>query len=117
MKIIVIGPDTFTDYKAYRDTMEKLTIKLNHFTLLVASHKNGTDKLTSRWTGENLIPYMVYHHDSDNKDKRARRLEINTLMARDGNALIAFDDGLCPFVKDIIGKAKKAGLIVKVVRI
>lgn len=116
-RIIVCGTRTFTDYELFSKKMNKLVSKLKNIYLLIGDAK-GVDRMASRWAFEHMWSYSIWRAKWDKYGNAAGPLR-NQKMAEKGNAkaCIAFWNGKSPGTKDMIKRAKKAGLTVKVVRI
>ena len=138
MRIIIAGSRSFKDYKLLNQTMNKLTEKLEKVVILVGGAE-GADALGERWASDKLRPdphkyaspkkvranmkkynqkighYEVYRADWTKNGKAAGPIR-NSKMVKSAKALVAFWDGKSPGTKDVIQKAKKAGLSVRVIR-
>jgi len=109
MRIIITGSKTFSDYKFLAKTLDDLTVKLDQI-VVVSSHAEGAEKLGEKWAMENMFTYIIHH-----TTKKHPQTEINQEMVNDADALVVFGKGFESV--DLISKAKKKGLKVKVVKV
>lgn len=116
MKIIVCGTRTFNYYLLLKRTLDKLTAKLKRITIITGAAK-GADALAERWARENWRVVIRFHADWQKHGKKAgpiRNQEMIEYMNGKG-ACIGFWDGKSAGTKDILERAKKNDLRVKII--
>lgn len=117
MKLIVCGSRSFTDYTLLTLWLDKLTQKTDRTKLVILSgHAKGADQLGERWCRENLIAYQVWRPEYRDEHDREAPLRRNSDMVASATHLVAFWDGASRGTADVVAKAHKAGLKVKVIR-
>lgn len=117
MRVIVAGSREFTDYALLKKELNRLTKKLDKKKLIVLSGgAEGADKLGEKWCFENMVTYERYLPDYEEHGRKAPLIR-NTEMVNNADALIAFHLRNSPGTADVISKARKKGLKVKVIRI
>lgn len=117
MKLIIAGSRSFADYRFLRDTLDRLTAKIDGRRLVILSgHAKGADRLGELWAYERRITYEVHRADWK-KHGKAAGPKRNAAMLKDADAVIAFWDGKSPGTRDLLKQAEKAGIKVKVVEV
>ena len=114
-RLIVAGSRDFDDYHLLCRKLDKICRKLDNI-LVISGGARGADKLGERWAFERGWSIRVYHPDYKKYGKEAPFVR-NTEMADDGQALVAFWNGSSNGTKDMIKKARKAGLKVKIIHV
>jgi hypothetical protein len=114
MKIIVCGTRTFDDYALLCSKLDAITKGVKKV-IVVSGGAAGADRLGERWAFERGHSYEVYHADWS-QGKKAGPLRNSEMVESGARALVAFWDGKSPGTKDIIAKAEKAKLQVRVIR-
>lgn len=116
MRLIIAGSRDFADAAFLNRKLDKLTARLDKKRLVVMSgHAKGADRLGEEWAFKNYVKVEVYHAEWDKHGKaRAGPLRNSEMISSEPDALIAFHCGNSPGTADIIAKAEKAGLKVKV---
>jgi hypothetical protein len=113
MKIIIAGSRTFDDFALLEKTMDAITRKLKKV-IILSGTAAGADTLGENWAYSRWHTVMRYHPDWD-KDGKVAGVIRNREMVKNADGLVAFWDGSSPGTKDVIAKAKKKGIRVKVV--
>lgn len=113
MRIIVAGSRTFDDYALLEKTMDRLTRKLKTVIVLNGGAE-GADRLGEKWAFSRWHTVMNYFADWEKYGKAAGAIR-NQEMVANADALCAFWDGKSPGTKDVIAKARKAKLKVRVI--
>ena len=117
MRVIVAGSRTWMDYALLAKELDRLTSKLDRKKLVILSGgAEGADRLGEKWCFERMVSYEVWKADWS-KGKKAGPIR-NTQMLEEGkaDALIAFHIGKSPGTADIIRKARKKEIKVRVIR-
>jgi hypothetical protein len=116
VRVIVCGSRAFTDYKLMKEKLDKLLANLWGYVIL-SGHAKGADLLGERYAGERWVNYEVFHPDYS-KGKNAPILRnaemVDSCTKRD--VLIAFWDLKSPGTRDIVARARKKGMRVRVVK-
>lgn len=81
--------------------------------VVISGKAKGADLGGKKWAERNHIPFEEYPADWNTHGKSAGYIR-NTLMAKNGEALIAVWDGMSKGTKNMINLARKAGLKVYV---
>ena len=118
MRVIVAGSRTWSDYALLAKELDRLTNKLDRKKLVILSGgADGADKLGEKWCFERMVSYQRFPADWHKYGKRAGHIR-NSEMLEEGkaDALIAFWNGSSPGTADIIRKARKKGIKVRVIR-
>lgn len=122
MRIIVAGSRTFDDYPLLKRTMDKILAhvkrsKIDTSIKIISGGAKGADRLGEQWAYENMISYEIFRADWGKHGKAAGPIR-NQEMIDEGkaDALVALWDGRSPGTKDMVKRARKAGLKVKIVR-
>lgn len=117
-RVIIAGSRTFNDY-------DLLNIKVNHLlkdklkthkVLIISGGARGADKLGERWALDNDLELKVYPALWNKFYKKAGFIR-NQEMADNADALIAFSVNHSSGTRDMIYRARRAGLDVSVVRL
>ena len=119
MNIIVAGSRTIDDYDFVKRHLDRLTRKLDltpykSKVVIFSGGDEGVDKLGEQWAYEKRLTCRVFHADWKGKGKAAGPIR-NGEMIKQAKALIAFWDGKSPGTKDVVEKAEKAELKVRVI--
>ena len=115
MKIIICGSRTFQDYGLLASTMDRLTINLKYRIVVISGHALGVDRLGEKWAWESGLDRIVFHPDYTTYGDKAP-LVRNTEMVNEANALVAFWDGRSKGTQDVLAKARKKGLKIRIIR-
>lgn len=114
MKIIVGGSRSFEDYQLLSRKMAGFTKPLKSVEVVSGGARVGADLLGQWWAESKLYKYYVFHPDrAGGKSAVAAR---NQEMVDFADAAVFFWDGESPGTKDCIGRARKKGIPVRVVR-
>jgi hypothetical protein len=114
IRLIVCGTRTFNDYAYLKRKLDKHYFAYRDVTVLSGTAK-GPDALGERWAYEWWHVVMRYHPDYDTHGKAAP-IYRNQEMVENATHFIAFWDGKSNGTKDIIRRARKWGLKVKIIR-
>lgn len=113
MKIIIAGSRTFDDFALLEKTMDRLTRKLKKV-IVLSGTAEGADALGEKWAYSRWHTVMRYHPEWDRHGKKAGAIR-NAEMVKDADGLIAFWDGESPGTADVLCKARRKGIKVKIV--
>lgn len=111
-KIIIAGSRTFNDYPFLVNKMDKLCRGMTSIIVLSGAAK-GADALGEKWAFGWWWTVMRYHPDYKKYSNEAP-LVRNQEMVENATRLVAFWDGKSRGTADIIRRARKWGLKVKV---
>ena len=122
MRVIVAGSRMFDDYVLLKRTMDKIFAhikrsKTDTSIKVISGGAKGADKLGEQWAYDNMISYQVFRADWTKHGKVAGPIRNQEMI--DGgkaDALVAFWNGKSPGTKDMIRRARKHKLKVKIVR-
>lgn len=113
-RVIIAGGRDFDDYSTLREACDYyLRNKTN--VEVVSGLARGADKLGVWYANERGLRVIPYPADWDTHGAAAGPIR-NEEMASNAEALIAFWDGISRGTADMIEKARKRGLKVRVVR-
>ena len=117
MRIVVCGTRTFDNKKLLFSTLDKLTAKLDKI-LVVSGGAKGADRLGEDWALSNGFTVEIYHAEWDKLGPKAGPIRNSEMVDSCSNkdALIAFWDGESSGTKDILEKARKKGMKVRVIK-
>ena len=128
MTIIVCGSRVFDDHEFLFRKLDSLTRKLDKKKLTVCTgaqrskakdgHWHGADFFAERWAAKNWCNLLRFHANWDKHGKSAGMIR-NSEMLKESKAtvLIAFRvDGDSPGTDDMVAKARKKKLTVKLIR-
>ena len=116
MRIIIAGGRSFDDRQLLYSVMDKVTKKLDKKKLVILSgHAEGADKLGEEWAYSRMVGTVRVHHPDWNKHKKAAGVIRNGEMVAEADGLVAFWDGESKGTEDVIIRARKAKLKVKIV--
>ena len=120
MKLIIAGGRDFKDYEYLKDKVNHLTSRIKITEIVNGCQvseeqgdKFGADYLAQRYAIENNIPIAPFPADWDKYGKPAGPIR-NTEMAKYADICIVFWDGRSRGSSDMIDKAKKYNVPVKV---
>jgi hypothetical protein len=126
MKIIICGSRDFDDYPRLKTELDRLTAKLDDIVVVTGAQESkdprtgrkwGADYLAEKWALANGISVERYHADWSKHGKQAGPIRNTEMINESGaKALIAFWDGESLGTKDVIEKARKKGLKVRIIR-
>lgn len=118
MNIIIAGSSTFQDYELLERKMDTLTAQLDDI-VVFSGYADGADKLGERWAFENRFTVKRFRPDWKEHGKQAGIIRNQEMLTEAGPkcAVIVFWDGQSKGSKDMIDRAKKAGVKLKVIRI
>lgn len=117
MRVIVAGSRSFRDYHLLKETLDELAAELGKKKLIVLSgHAEGADRLAEEWCRHRIGQVCEVYHPDYQKYGKVAPLVRNTEMVNAADALVAFWDGVSTGTKDVIDKARREGLKVKVIR-
>lgn len=125
MRIMVTGDQGFDDYKFLAKKLDVLTLKLSKVEIAICGLKGsylgksilrtGAEYHATKWAGKWLNRYLVYHtqtfYQGDRKHGPERRLEQ---MLEECDAAVFFWNGINKQTRDLINRARKAKLNVRV---
>jgi len=116
LKLIVAGSRTITNSSVVYTALDMLQAYLHteigiDVTEVVSGTAKGPDSLGAYWARAKGLPVMEFPADWDEYGKAAGPMR-NQVMAKYGHILAAFWDGRSKGTKDMVQKAKKAGLII-----
>lgn len=116
-KIIVAGTRTFNNAELLAKKLHKLTRKIKRPVVIVTGAAKGADALAEKWalSYPRMMTVKRFHADWEIHGKAAGPIR-NQKMVDYADRLIAFWDGESPGTADVIRRARKAGLKVKVFR-
>lgn len=122
MNVAVCGTQSFEDYDLLKHKLEYYTFQLDEVVILTQAVKilgtkvkeRGASRLAERWARFNWKTLQRYH--ADPKLKNDAEEERDNEFIADADCLIAFWDGQSPNARDLIAKAKKKGIPVRIVR-
>ena len=112
MRVIVSGSREIEDYDFVKGVLDRqLGDFLDGSLVILTGAAQGVDKLAERWCDYNLVTYERYPADWDQHGKSAGLIR-NSEMINAGNPdlLIVVWDGISKGTKDIISKARRAGI-------
>ena len=116
MRIIICGSRCFNDYVLLRKTMDHLTSNLDESKLVILSgHARGADLLGEKWCFQRLLKYEVYRPEYKNSRDKIAPLLRNQTMVDNADAIVAFHNGVSTGTADILQRAEKKGLKIKVI--
>jgi hypothetical protein len=124
MRLIVAGSRTFDDFKLLCKKLDALTAKAKKV-ILIHGGAPGADRLSEEWfrkrwkqDQEKFKTYEIHHPDYEKYPAKVAPIKRNSSMVRSAGekgCLAAFWDGKSHGTRDIIMKARKAGLQVRVI--
>ena len=117
-RVIIAGSRDFTDYEQLKVQCNRLLSEKDvaHRIVILSGMARGTDSLAVRYAHEKDYALEEYPAHWETGGKRAGVIR-NAEMAATADALIAFWDGNSKGTYDMITKARKKGLAVRVIRI
>lgn len=115
VKTIIAGGRDFVDVEFMRESIEEVLRYGWNVSRVLCGLARGADTLGADWAVDNEVPIDYYPAQWENTGKSAGHIR-NAVMANDGEALIAFWDGKSRGTKDMISKALKKGLYIKIFR-
>ena len=113
-RIIVCGTRSFDDYELLEETLDKALARINN-PIIVQGGAKGADQLADQYAFKKRVPMQVFHADWKKHGKVAGPIR-NGEMVRRASRCVAFWDGTSPGTKNMIAKARKRGLKIKVIR-
>ena len=132
MKVIIAGSRTFHDYQLLETKVDNILQNQDDIEIISGTAK-GADQLGERYSkqrGYKLTKFPAPWHDTNNKpfgevkvNKRGKQYwtragaQRNQWMADYADALIAFWEDESTGTKDMIQRAEKAGLKVRVIKV
>jgi len=114
-RVIVAGGRNFTDYEKVKSVLDEFR-KNNDDIEIVCGCAKGADSLGDRYAKEHNIPVKYFPADWDANGRAAgpiRNSEMLKYAGKDGY-LVAFWDGKSRGTKDIVSKAEKNGMAIKI---
>ena len=125
-KVIIGGTSTFEKPKLLFRKMDYFTYWFDLIEVYTGGQRlrvgygriAGADYWGEQWAYKNYWPVKIFHADWDGLGKSAgmiRNAEIVKAVGREG-FLVAFWDGSSPGTRDLITKARKVGMKVRIVR-
>ena len=116
MRVIIAGGRNFDDYEKVRTTLNDIiNDKKMIITEILSGHAKGADSLGEHYAETNDIKLAMYPADWDLHGKSAGHIR-NDAMSKDADMLIAFWDGKSKGTANMINRALKRELFVKIVR-
>ncbi len=117
MKIIVAGCRDFTDYDFLKKKLDLFFEKLANVEVeIVSGGERGVDSMAVQYVKEKGLRWIVFPADWNKYNKAAGSIR-NQLMAEYGEGLVAFWDYKSRGTMDMIEKAKKHKLKIKIINI
>jgi len=123
VKLIVAGTRTFNDYNSMSNKIMELLIELsekgyniqNDNVTIISGMASGADMLGVQFSLDFNLKLKQYPANWSKYGKPAGMIR-NKQMAKVGNVLIVFWDGISTGTKSMISIAKKEGLEVKIIK-
>lgn len=115
MKTIIAGSRNFNDYELLKREVDKVH-EIAPITEVVSGGARGADSMGEWWARQNGIALIIFPADWNRFGKAAGPIR-NTQMANYAQMLIAFLAKDSKGTKDMIEKANRHNLIVKVINI
>lgn len=115
-KIIVSGSRDFSDYNLLKTTLDSFIENHpdNHI-VIISGTARGADKMGEKYARERGYQLLSYPADWKRYGKMAGFIR-NGIMAKNGDALVAFWDGESKGTKNMISLAGKHNLDTKVIK-
>lgn len=113
MRIIIAGSRSFDDYALLCKTMDRLVAKLSKV-IVISGTAKGADSLGEKWAYSRWHTVERYHPDYSKHGKSAPLIR-NTEMVNNAEAAVLFWDLESTGTEDLIKKARKKGLRVKII--
>lgn len=117
VRIVVCGTRAYDDETHVFKALDQLTRKWNKEDIaIVTGGAEGPDKIAEQWSFKRMVTRVIFHADWQKYGKQAGMIR-NSEMAKYGTHCVAFWDGESVGTRDMIRKAKKQGLKVKIIDI
>jgi len=113
MRVIIAGGRTFNDYPLLCEKCDNILAKVRTPITIVSGGCVGADKLGEEYANERGYPVVVYPYIKGLG--KAGGPVRNQQMADNADALIAFWDEFSTGTGDMIKKARKKGLLIRVI--
>ena len=107
MKLVIAGSRDFEDYERMCAFLEKMPW-LSKVTAVISGRARGADRLGERWAKDKGIEVIARPADWDKHGKAAGHIR-NAEMAKEGDLLVAFWDGVSRGTKNMINTMSKLG--------
>jgi hypothetical protein len=114
VNVIVAGSRDFDDRELLFSVLDESFHRCLDRVTVVSGHARGADKLGEAWANSRGVKLEVKPADWDTHGKRAGPIR-NAEMAEIGTHLVLFWDGASSGSRDMLDRAIKKGLWVKVV--
>lgn len=114
--VIVAGTRTFDNYPLLRDKLDVLLankVKSGSKIVIMSGGATGADRLGEWYAKDRGFECRIVRANWDGHGKRAGPMR-NEQMCLMANAAVAFWDNTSPGTRDLIERAKKKGLMVRV---
>lgn len=111
MKVLVCGGRDYNNYQKVKETLDRIHAQYP-ITLLIHGDAKGADKLGERWAKEHGVPDKPYPARWNVDGKAAGPIRNQKMLDRElPHGVVAFPGG--NGTRDMISRAKKAGITVK----
>jgi hypothetical protein len=114
MRVIVCGSRTFGVRDAHLAEMDRLLSELPPDVVIVHGDAYGADKLAGKWAALHGRKVEAYPADWTRHGLAAGPLRNSEMLADGADQVIAFWDGASRGTKDMINKARAAGVPTRV---
>ncbi len=117
-RLIIAGSRSFSNYTQLRDVCDNLLTnkRETHDIIILSGTAKGTDTLGEKYAIERGYELRRFPAEWARYAQSAGPIR-NTQMAQNADGLVAFWDGVSKGTKDMIEKANKKGLLVRIIMI
>lgn len=115
MRVIIAGTRTFDDYALLHYKVSQILKNQTGPPIIVSGGAEGADRLGERYADEMGLKYKVFEADWDKHGRAAGPIR-NKGMAEYADSCICFWDGKSRGTKNMIDRAKKNNLNLRVIR-
>lgn len=117
MNLIIAGGRDFDDYYRLDKNLTWLLQNVDRSTLTIFSGQaKGADRLGEIWATRNGITVRQFPANWDKHGKKAGILRNQEMLDEGASLLVAFWDGVSKGTADMVNRATKAGLHIRVVK-
>ena len=117
MNLIIAGGRDFDDYPLLCKSLDHLLKNTDKSTITVFSGQaKGADSLGEQYAKQRHIPVKHFPADWDKHGKKAGILRNQEMLDAGASHLVAFWDGVSKGTADMVNRATKAGLHIRVVK-